>query len=59
MIAICQTLLDRMRASRSLPLQQSNRLITVDIGRGRSIRVDLNFDAEALARVLDVLDRVR
>jgi hypothetical protein len=42
-----------------VPPQQSNGLITVDVGRGRSIRIDRNFDAEALARVLDVLDRRR
>jgi hypothetical protein len=42
-----------------VPPQQRNGLITVDVGRGRSIRIDRNFDAEALARVLDVLDRRR
>jgi hypothetical protein len=34
--------------------QQSNGLITIDLGRGRSIRV--KFDAEPLVRLLDVLD---
>jgi hypothetical protein len=37
----------------------SNGLMTVDVGRGQSVRVDRNFDAEALARVLDVLGRRR
>jgi transposase len=32
-------------------------LIEIDLGDGRCIRVDRGVDAEALRRVLDVLDR--
>jgi transposase len=33
--------------------------IVIEVGNGRRIRVDRDFDAEALGRVLDVLDRRR
>jgi transposase len=32
-------------------------LIEIDLGKGRRIRVDAQVDADALARVLDVLER--
>ena len=32
-------------------------LIEIDLGGGRRVRVDANVDAQALARVLDVLSR--
>jgi len=32
-------------------------IIEIDLGRGRCIRVDAQVDADALARVLDVLER--
>ena len=34
-------------------------LIVIEVGNGRRIRVDRDFDAEALGRVIDVLDRRR
>jgi hypothetical protein len=34
-------------------------LIVIELGYGRRIRLDRDFDAEALGRVLDVLDRRR
>ena len=33
--------------------------ITIELGRGQHVHVDRDFDAETLARVLDVLDRRR
>jgi transposase len=33
--------------------------IVIELGHGRRIRVDRDFDAEALGRVIDVLDRQR
>ena len=33
--------------------------ILIELGYGRRIRVDGDFDAEALGRVIDVLDRRR
>src|SRR6266446_748548 len=36
---------------------KSTGLIVIELGHGRRIRVDRDFDAEALGRVLDVLDR--
>jgi transposase len=32
-------------------------MIEIDLGRGRRIRVDAQVDADALARVIDVLER--
>jgi transposase len=40
-------------------VSQSASLIVIDLGDGRRIRLDRDFDAEALKRVLDVLDRRR
>jgi transposase len=34
-------------------------LIVIELGNGRRIRVDRDFDADALGRVLDILDRRR
>lgn len=41
------------------PLRQRRKagLIEIDLGDGRRLRVDREVDAEALRRVLDVLDR--
>jgi hypothetical protein len=39
------------------PPQQGTGLIMIDVGRGRSIHVDRDFDARTLERVLEVLDR--
>ena len=36
---------------------KSTGLITIELGNVRRIRVDRDFDAEALSRVLDVLER--
>jgi len=41
------------------PTSKSAGLIVIELGNGRRIRVDRDFDAEALRRVLDVLDRRR
>jgi transposase len=41
---------------RQLPAAR-NGLIEIDLGNRRRIRVDAQFDLEALARVLDVLER--
>ena len=41
---------------RQLPAAR-NGLIEIDLGNRRRIRVDAQFDPEALARVLDVLER--
>lgn len=38
---------------------KSSGLIVIEVGNGRRIRVDGDFDAEALRRVIDVLDRRR
>jgi transposase len=38
---------------------KSAGLIVIEVGNGRRIRVDRDFDAEALGRVIDVLDRRR
>jgi transposase len=38
---------------------KSSGLIVIEVGNGRRIRVDGDFDAEALGRVIDVLDRRR
>jgi transposase len=37
----------------------SSGSIVIELGQGRRIRVDRDFDAEALRRVIDVLDRRR
>jgi transposase len=37
--------------------QGRSGLIEISLGGGRRVRVDANVDAEALARVLDVLER--
>lgn len=44
------------RQMRQLPAARSG-LIEIDLGNGRRIRVDAQVDPEALARVLDVLER--
>jgi transposase len=44
------------RRMRQLPAAR-NGLIEIDLGNRRRIRVDAQFDPEALARVLDVLER--
>ena len=44
------------RRLRSVPAAR-NGLIEIDLGNRRRIRVDAQVDAEALARVLDVLER--
>ncbi|MGA2999909.1 hypothetical protein [Bradyrhizobium sp.] len=41
---------------RQLPAAR-NGLIEIDLGNRRRIPVDAQFDPEALARVLDVLER--
>jgi transposase len=38
---------------------KSSGSIVIELGHGRRIRVDGDFDAEALGRVIDVLDRRR
>jgi transposase len=38
---------------------RSAGLIVIEVGNGHRIRVDRDFDAEALGRVIDVLDRRR
>lgn len=38
---------------------KSSGSILIELGHGRRIRVDGDFDAEALGRVIDVLDRRR
>jgi transposase len=37
--------------------ERRSGLIEIDLGRGRCVRVDSDVDADALRRVLDVLDR--
>ena len=44
------------RRMRSLPIAR-NGLIEIDLGNRRRIRVDAQVDPDALARVLDVLER--
>lgn len=44
---------DFLRASKS------SGLIVIEVGNGRRTRVNGDFDAEALGRVIDVLDRRR
>ena len=44
------------RQMRQLPAAR-NGLIEIDLGNRRRIRVDAQFDPDALARVLDVLER--
>ena len=44
------------RRMRQVPAAR-NGLIEIDLGNRRRIRVDAQFDPEALARVLDVLER--
>jgi transposase len=44
------------RRMRQLPAAR-NGLIEIDLGNRRRIRVDAHVDSEALARVLDVLER--
>jgi transposase len=39
------------------PASRRNGLIEIDLGGGRRVRVDAQFDAEALSRVLDLLER--
>ena len=39
------------------PNRATGGLIEIDLGRGRCVRVDAHVDADALARVLNVLDR--
>jgi hypothetical protein len=42
-----------------VPPQQANGVITVDVGRDRSIRLYPDFDERTLERLLEVLDRRR
>ena len=42
---------------RRAPHQAAQGLMVIEVGRGRRVVVDGAVDAEALARVLDVLDR--
>ena len=45
-------------ARRSLPPSRRRAgLIEIELGAGRRVRVDARFDAEALRRVLDVLEQ--
>lgn len=44
------------RRMRQLPVAR-NGLIEIDLGNRRRIRVDPQFDPEALVRILDVLER--
>lgn len=37
--------------------RRTRGLIEIDLGAGRRLKVDADVDADALARVLDVLDR--
>ena len=37
--------------------KRTRGLIEIDLGGGRRLKVDADVDADALARVLDVLDR--
>jgi len=46
---------DRTRTSAMSAIRAS--MIEIDLGRGRRIRVDAQVDADALARVIDVLER--
>jgi transposase len=46
---------DRARTS-AMPAVRGS-MIEIDLGRGRRIRVDAQVDADALARVIDVLER--
>ncbi len=39
------------------PASRRNGLIEIDLAGGRRVRVDAQFDAEALSRVLDLLER--
>ena len=42
---------------RRAPRQAAQGRMVIEVGRGRRVVVDSAVDAEALARVLDVLDR--
>jgi hypothetical protein len=41
----------------AIPILRPGGLIEIDLGNRRRIRVDAHVDPEALARVLDVLER--
>jgi transposase len=47
---------ETMSASRA---SKSSGSIVIELGQGRRVRLDRDFDAEALERLLDVLDRRR
>jgi len=50
---------ERDRDQRAARGAKSAGSILIELGHGRRIRVDGDFDAEALGRVIDVLDRRR
>lgn len=40
----------------AIPAAAASSAIEIDVGRGRSVRVNRDFDASTLSRVLDVLE---
>jgi transposase len=50
---------ERDRDERAPKGPRSTGSILIELGHGRRVRVDDEFDAEALGRVIDVLDRRR
>jgi transposase len=46
-----------IEAAAAIPPRTRRCLIEIELGDGKRVRVDENFDAEALGRVLDVLSR--
>ena len=38
-------------------LRKKSRMVTIELGRGRRIRVESDVDTEALGRILDVVER--
>src|SRR6476646_2826469 len=46
-----------LRQARGRAGKKTRGLIEIDLGGGRRLKVDADVDADALARVLDVLDR--
>ncbi|CCM79573.1 hypothetical protein [Rhizobium mesoamericanum] len=39
------------------PLRKKTSIVTIELGRGRRIRVESDVDMEALGRILDVVER--
>jgi transposase len=39
------------------PTRKKTSIVTIELGRGRCIRVDSDVDTEALGRILDVVER--